>query len=93
MIHYYNIVWHNTFIIRMHWELINWLPWKATGQGMHAWKAFFGGIDGPTNGSLGSCLPSLSCLVKLPNNNIQHMVSGIIQIRPRVEIYQLKPRF
>ena len=62
---------YNTFKLRsQHIELINWhwsIPWKATG-GMLPMEGFTEGTALTTNGSLGNYLPSMLCVVKLPNS-------------------------
>ena len=39
-------------------------------EGSYPRKALFGGIAFPTKVTLGSFLPSVLCVVKLPNNDI-----------------------
>ena len=73
MIYIYNIKWHNTFIIKMlHTEIAALI--KRLGihgkltEGCPPRKALFGGIAFHTKVTLGSFLPRVLCVVKLPNN-------------------------
>ena len=54
---------------------LDWFHGKLS-EGCHPRKALFGGIAFPTKVTLGSFLPSMFCVVKLPNNNAPYGVDN-----------------